>query len=661
MKLIKKESDFESQLDVLSTAAYSAVQSGFSREWETTVDKYGVKLAANAGFDPYGSVGAMSKIAAATNASSFWGANCFLWNTHPNVYKRIEVLKEEAALYGNFSNSKISPKPPMAALPSQKLAEYNLGLLSNKYHVKEESEIKAGQVKLTKDKIFQITGGEKKNRVYYSQLKKYYGNSFRMTNFYSASNGWGGGGVVTRKGVPMIFNNEAPLPWGYVVEFEYEIPKSLINCAFTYSSRENPFQSSPNFENFSGIKRTFGIGEPVNVAVKIQRAYNSKKLIELEISKKPSGQVIKSANISTDKDINCFTFSDLEKGNYTLKLKLKSTNDSKLESTYTEDFQIHTEEQTTLEESAWGVKKESQYTSEPSSPLSASSSTAKDKSSFHIGKTINSITNSKEPTLPSFDLNKLERKFKFEEINVTKVDSSLIRWLMDDKKETIQHIASELGTTKDKLRFVPYRTIKGNTIYATGYVSFSHLYATKGIRKVTKKKLDNIYYHSSPLIRTPRGCSNFSTGIAFHFKAYNKPQIAEGFEIYYMKINKTTKAYYKDEIKTIFSCNWVKDFDINGFDFNEFNGIKRSFGQDEDILLVLGCTSNSSGDWNMEIFEKNTGNIVLEKNGQIFRGKNLKTVDIESLTLPKGIYLCNFSIKSSDYETKSKQETFEIY
>ena len=138
-------------------------------------------------------------------------------------------------------------------------------------------------------------------------------------------------------------------------------------------------------------------------------------------------------------------------------------------------------------------------------------------------------------------------------------------------------------------------------------------------------------------------------------------KVPDGFAIFLRTNKTTTNSYYKDEIVTVFTCNWAKDFDINGLDFSEFYGIKRSFEINENMLYVLACTSNSNGKWNMAIYDNKHGNVIEQKEGQICLGKNIVTIARSTQNLAKGEYVINFSIYSNSYAPISKREKFEIY
>lgn len=118
LKLLKADRDVEQMLDILAAGVYSTIQTGFSREWERDADKYGCNLAYMANYDPNSSVEALRKIA---DASGSWSACCFLWDTHPTMTERIQLLNiqiaaldtemmEEHAISEEYMATNISPE-----------------------------------------------------------------------------------------------------------------------------------------------------------------------------------------------------------------------------------------------------------------------------------------------------------------------------------------------------------------------------------------------------------------------------------------------------------------------------------------------------------------------------------------------------------------------
>ena len=71
---------------------YALAESGFSREQEVEADDYGIELAAKAGYDPWGLVHALEKMAEAGYKTSPSG-----FNSHPPTERRLQHVRARAA------------------------------------------------------------------------------------------------------------------------------------------------------------------------------------------------------------------------------------------------------------------------------------------------------------------------------------------------------------------------------------------------------------------------------------------------------------------------------------------------------------------------------------------------------------------------------------
>lgn len=89
---LKSDEETKARLDLLVSVTYSAVQAGYSRQWESEVDIYGVNLAYAAGYNSSAAITALQKLGNATKA---WGQKCFLWCTHPAIEDRIASVRTE--------------------------------------------------------------------------------------------------------------------------------------------------------------------------------------------------------------------------------------------------------------------------------------------------------------------------------------------------------------------------------------------------------------------------------------------------------------------------------------------------------------------------------------------------------------------------------------
>lgn len=117
---------------------------------------------------------------------------------------------------------------------------------------------------------------------------------------------------------------------------------------------------------------------------------------------------------------------------------------------------------------------------------------------------------------------------------------------------------------------------------------------------------------------------------------------------------------FKNEIVTTFTCNWKKDFDGEGLDFDDFHGLKRSFYEGEKMLYVMGYTTEFEGTWALEIYEALTGKTVYKKTGIMDKGAHVITVEKEGEKLPPDVYIYSFNLVPTDGQTISKSEKFEI-
>ena len=183
------------------------------------------------------------------------------------------------------------------------------------------------------------------------------------------------------------------------------------------------------------------------------------------------------------------------------------------------------------------------------------------------------------------------------------------------------------------------------------------------LKTAPKNKIRKIYNSQIPLIKTSLGCTDFAYngwrgGLIFGFPGYKHHKSADGFAIYIHVTHKESKSSYKFEIVTTFTCNWAKDFDNDGFTFDEFHGIKRSFYNDENLLFVLGYTTEKASTWILEIYNNSTGKIVHRKTGIAKKGAQIVGTENEVGKLPLGVYLYNFTLKyGNDKKSKSSKST----
>ena len=273
----------------------------------------------------------------------------------------------------------------------------------------------------------------------------------------------------------------------------------------------------------------------------------------------------------------------------------------------------------------------------------------------------------KNATLPGYNLSTLKNEFESDRKVLTYKYSATKRWeryYLSASNESIGSIASKNDISKDDIYFQPYMYSNGKTHYSTIKYSIQDLVNTCG-RTMVQSRLDKIYNSQKLLTKTSIGCDDFTNlGMnnrqAFRFPDYRNFKPADGFAIYLYKKDKTPEYTYNFEIVTIFTCNWAKDLNNNGWDFNDFQGIKRSFGKNESLTFIVRYNSGSSGSWILEVYELSTGNIVLRDTGTVTAGSYITWRSPASEKLHSGVFIYNFTMKSVDKVNVSKSEKFEV-
>ena len=114
-------------------------------------------------------------------------------------------------------------------------------------------------------------------------------------------------------------------------------------------------------------------------------------------------------------------------------------------------------------------------------------------------------------------------------------------------------------------------------------------------------------------------------------------------------------------IPFLFTCKWARDFEDNGFEFDDFQGVKNSFSKNEQILFVIGCQTNlENSTYSFEIYEFSSSNLMFRRHGNVPVGQNIITEEITTQVLVPGGYLFCFKVKNKDVSLDSKTERFEI-
>jgi len=174
--------------------------------------------------------------------------------------------------------------------------------------------------------------------------------------------------------------------------------------------------------------------------------------------------------------------------------------------------------------------------------------------------------------------------------------------------------------------------------------------------------LDHYNNSQISIVKSDYGCEDF-TNKSIRFLTDNKGlgwmQYADGFAIIFK--NYILRNYsYNLHIVSTFTCNWAKDFDGQGSDLTDFQNIKRSFHSDENILFVMGYTSEIDGVWKLEIFKTSNGEEVYKMNGIANKGAQIVQIEKQASELPLGIYTFNFTLLMHENKHLAKTEMFEI-
>ncbi len=126
------------------------------------------------------------------------------------------------------------------------------------------------------------------------------------------------------------------------------------------------------------------------------------------------------------------------------------------------------------------------------------------------------------------------------------------------------------------------------------------------------------------------------------------------------------KEKYKNQISAVFSYKWCQDLNNDGdLGFNEFNQIKRTFYNDEDLNIGIHHQTEKGFKGNLEvkILEDHTGKLMLDKKTRILsNGPMVNMQHIPAGLLPIGLYLIHTNL-INDYSNtvlSFNSERFEI-
>jgi len=268
-------------------------------------------------------------------------------------------------------------------------------------------------------------------------------------------------------------------------------------------------------------------------------------------------------------------------------------------------------------------------------------------------------------SLQNYNLLELENEYNFEKKEKSDEKRSMERYYLNNTNESLGFIASKFKVNVDDIYFQPYKINKGKLYLNNEKYSVQQFYNSVSMNS-TKNRLQKVYSSKNYLFKSDYGCGEFfSNGwesLTYNFDFSDRNKVADGYIIYVNKKIISTDYYYNFDIPTVFSCNWAKDFDGNGYGFKDFHGIKRSFFKRDNILFIGGYTSDKEGTWNLEVFDNSKGTIVYKNTGKAIKGAQIITcvMSVEKLPLPLGSYIYNFTLTSDDNVKVSKSEAFEI-
>ncbi|MBW8050973.1 MAG: hypothetical protein FVQ77_11675 [Cytophagales bacterium] len=269
----------------------------------------------------------------------------------------------------------------------------------------------------------------------------------------------------------------------------------------------------------------------------------------------------------------------------------------------------------------------------------------------------------KNSTLPAYNWTELEREYRFEKEEI------LTEYILNESKVTIKEIAGSNDISEEEI-FLKLIYCEGiGNIYAKicheGAIVSKNEYPNELSRKLKKVFSNEVLIHSNALYerKLKKCCPLQNQGIYtlgnYNVVPYQRFINGQNCTVFINGILiKSDK--FKHEIVTTYTCNWSKDFENDGLDLDDFQGIKRSFYKGERQLFVMGYTTEITGTWTMEIYEASSGKTVYKKTGTADKGGKVVTVEKEGDKLAVGMYIYNFTITADGQDKISKSEKFEI-
>jgi len=230
--------------------------------------------------------------------------------------------------------------------------------------------------------------------------------------------------------------------------------------------------------------------------------------------------------------------------------------------------------------------------------------------------------------LPPYDWKILEKDFYCNK------EGSFFEYKLRNKKETLQEVAR-----------------RNNVDIKDVYVLYLEKNKWKGTVSPSGK------YKKAINFRTLHEGEPFVKGFAGYaeIKGYTGKGYVASIWIDYKK--------YPNKVNYLLTCKWAMDQDGNGeLKLEEFNGLRRGFHEDEafEIYFVYQTEEESTISY-LEIYDNNTGKMVMQKYFNSKYKANRVKESIRSYKFPPGVYLMNFKVKNSRGRViLNKLERFEI-
>ena len=267
-------------------------------------------------------------------------------------------------------------------------------------------------------------------------------------------------------------------------------------------------------------------------------------------------------------------------------------------------------------------------------------------------------------TLQQYSISDLREQYQFEMEGIHYVEKeTLLSCYLENDYTTIEDLALEFKVSPNDIYFVPFEEPSASSAYNLPTLI---LYAEKS-NPLMATELNEIYLSKKPI---PRG----NPSIGYYTE---EPAIMSTFLSMYdgKKSNSLTKSYsriyarkkvmtpeegFKFGIVTTFTCNWATDFDGKGYDLDDFQGIKRSFSENENIMFVVVYSSNYDAKLTLTIYENKAGTVVFNETANVKKGGNVHTLQFNEIASPPVVYIYNYKLNTPDGITATKSEKFEI-